>query len=125
MQADPWWSFAMAFNVFLVFFNNANPSKFQEYKWIYCVVCFGGPLLPAIVLVSIRDEERGPVFGDAAVSIPDIPARWKAILTGAQAVVLDPAQMEHCSSICVLHSHLDVYPPLYFDLHCCGIPCFS
>lgn len=72
MQADPWWSFAMAFNVFLVFFNNANPSKFQEYKWIYCVVCFGGPLLPAIVLVSIRDEERGPVFGDAAVSIPDI-----------------------------------------------------
>ncbi|KJK78428.1 hypothetical protein H634G_06126 [Metarhizium anisopliae BRIP 53293] len=67
MQADPWWSFAMAFNVFLVFFNNANPSKFQEYKWIYCVVCFGGPLLPAIVLVSIHDEERGPAFGDAAL----------------------------------------------------------
>ncbi|KHN98964.1 G-protein coupled receptor [Metarhizium album ARSEF 1941] len=67
MQADPWWSFAMALNVFLVFFNNASPKNFQKYTWAYCVVCFGGPMLPAVVLVSIRDQERGPIFGDAAL----------------------------------------------------------
>ncbi|RFU78502.1 cyclic amp receptor a [Trichoderma arundinaceum] len=67
MQSDPWWSFAMAFNVFLVFFNNANPATFRKRIWIYCIVCFGGPLLPAVVLVSIHDDAKGPVFGNAAL----------------------------------------------------------
>ncbi|KAL6872860.1 G-protein coupled receptor protein [Trichoderma novae-zelandiae] len=67
MQSDPWWSFAMAFNVFLVFFHNANPASFRKRIWIYCLICFGGPLLPAIVLVSIRDDAKGPVFGNAAL----------------------------------------------------------
>ncbi|KAM0522546.1 hypothetical protein ACHAPE_002138 [Trichoderma viride] len=66
MQSDPWWSFAMAFNVFLVFFNNANPAVFRNRIWIYCIICFGGPLIPAIVLVSIHDNAKGPVFGNAA-----------------------------------------------------------
>ncbi|KAH6608449.1 cyclic amp receptor a [Trichoderma cornu-damae] len=67
MQSDPWWSFAMAFNVFLVFFNNANPAAFRKRIWIYCIVCFGGPLVPAIVLVSIHDDAKGPVFGNASL----------------------------------------------------------
>lgn len=71
MQSDPWWSFAMAFNVFLVFFNNANPAVFRKRIWIYCIICFGGPLVPAIVLVSIHDDAKGPVFGNAAVWCPD------------------------------------------------------
>ena len=68
MQADPWWSCAMAVNVFLVFFNNADPAMFRQYTWIYCIICFGGPMIPAVVLVSIRGDTRGNVFGDAAVS---------------------------------------------------------
>lgn len=68
MQADPWWSFAMAFNVFVVFYCNIDPTSFRKYVWLYIIVCFGGPLIPAIALISIRDEERGPVYGDAAVS---------------------------------------------------------
>lgn len=67
MQADPWWSFAMAGNVFLVFFCNANPESFRRYLWAYCLVCFGGPLVSAIVLISIVGDPRGPVFGDATV----------------------------------------------------------
>ncbi|KAL7942578.1 putative G-protein coupled receptor protein [Trichoderma barbatum] len=67
MQSDPWWSFAMAFNVFLVFFYNANTATFRKRIWIYCIVCFGGPLVPAIVLVSIHDDAKGPVFGNAAL----------------------------------------------------------
>lgn len=68
MQADPWWSFAMAFNVFVVFYCNVDPTCFRKYVWLYIIVCFGGPLIPAITLISIRDDERGPVYGDAAVS---------------------------------------------------------
>lgn len=68
MQSDPWWSFAMAINVFLVFFLNANPRTFRQYAWLYCVICFGGPMIPAIVLISVRDHPDGLIFGDATVS---------------------------------------------------------
>ncbi|KAF7549601.1 hypothetical protein G7Z17_g6263 [Cylindrodendrum hubeiense] len=67
MQSDPWWSFAMSVNVFLVFFFNASPCTFRKYAWVYCVICFGGPMIPAIVLISIRDPNKGLVFGDAAL----------------------------------------------------------
>ncbi|KAG5990325.1 hypothetical protein E4U43_004308 [Claviceps pusilla] len=67
MQADPWWSCAMAVNVFLVFFNNADPSLFQHYTWVYCIICFGGPMVPAVVLVSVRGDPKGPMIGDAAL----------------------------------------------------------
>ncbi|KAF5000596.1 hypothetical protein FGRMN_1628 [Fusarium graminum] len=67
MQSDPWWSLAMAINVFLVFFCNADPRMFRKYAWLYCVICFGGPLIPAIVLISIRDAPEGLVFGDATL----------------------------------------------------------
>lgn len=69
MQADPWWSFAMAVNVFLVFFHNADPSAFRKHLWAYCIICFGGPLLSGLVLINIRGDPRGPIFGDAVVSL--------------------------------------------------------
>jgi hypothetical protein len=68
MQSDPWWSLAMAVNVFLVFFFGASTVTFRQHLWIYAVVCFGIPLVPALVLLFIRDKERGPVYGDATVS---------------------------------------------------------
>ncbi|KAG5656419.1 hypothetical protein KAF25_000006 [Fusarium avenaceum] len=67
MQSDPWWSLAMAINVFLVFFCNSDPRMFRKYAWLYCVICFGGPLIPAIVLISIRDAPEGLIFGDATL----------------------------------------------------------
>ncbi|GKU04281.1 cyclic amp receptor a [Fusarium langsethiae] len=67
MQSDPWWSLAMAINVFLVFFCNADPRMFRKYAWLYCIICFGGPLIPAIVLISIRNSPRGLIFGDATL----------------------------------------------------------
>jgi hypothetical protein len=68
MQADPWWSFAMAGNVFLVFFYNVNPSTFRQYAWAYCLVCYGGPMATAVILIAIREDDRGLLFGDAVVS---------------------------------------------------------
>ncbi|KAK3395378.1 hypothetical protein B0T20DRAFT_33008 [Sordaria brevicollis] len=52
MQSDPWWSLAMAVNVFLVFFFALNPNAFRDYLWMYCLVCYGLPAIPAIVLLA-------------------------------------------------------------------------
>ncbi|PHH60880.1 hypothetical protein CDD81_1085 [Ophiocordyceps australis] len=67
MQSDPWWSCAMAVNVLLVFFFNVNPVKIHRRLWIYCLVCFGGPFIPAVVLISLQGDSRGAVYGDATL----------------------------------------------------------
>uniref|UniRef100_A0A8H7K7Q3 G-protein coupled receptors family 2 profile 2 domain-containing protein n=1 Tax=Bionectria ochroleuca TaxID=29856 RepID=A0A8H7K7Q3_BIOOC len=67
MQADPWWSFAMAVNVYLVFFYNVNPSSFRKHAWIYCLVCYGGPMVTAIALFAVRNDPRGLIYGDAVL----------------------------------------------------------
>jgi hypothetical protein len=69
MQSDPWWSLAMAFNVFLVFFFRAKPDSFRRWWWVYCLICYGGPFAIAIALLLVRNPNRGLVFGQATVSI--------------------------------------------------------
>ena len=68
MQSDSWWSLAMAVNVFMVFFFAANPNAFRKHLWIYCIICFGGPGIPALVCLLIRDPKKGLVYGNATVS---------------------------------------------------------
>ena len=58
----------MAVNVFLVFFFGANPASFRQYVWVYCLVCFGVPFIPAIVCLLYKDS-RGAVYGDATVRV--------------------------------------------------------
>jgi len=71
MQSDPWWSLAMAVNVFLVFFMAASPNSFRKYLWVYAVGCFGLPGLPALIcLVYAPYGER--IYGNATVGAP----RW-------------------------------------------------
>ncbi|KAB5580271.1 G-protein coupled receptor [Coniochaeta sp. 2T2.1] len=67
MQSDPWWSLAMAVNVWMVFFLAANPTSFRQYLWLYCLVCYGAPALPAVTLLLIRGDPRGPVYGNATL----------------------------------------------------------
>lgn len=63
----------MAFNVFLVFFFQANPDSFRGWLWLYCLICFGGPAIPAIacLLLKFPDENNimRPIYGDATVGI--------------------------------------------------------
>jgi hypothetical protein len=68
MQSDPWWGLAMAVNVYMVFFLAANPVSFRKYLWVYCVICFGAPALPAVILLFIHDQGKGSVYGNATVS---------------------------------------------------------
>jgi hypothetical protein len=67
MQSDPWWSFAMAVNVYMVFFYSANPSTFRHYLWIYAAVCFGCPMIPAIVCLVVWEPSKGAIYGEATV----------------------------------------------------------
>ncbi|KAG9504600.1 hypothetical protein J7337_004575 [Fusarium musae] len=67
MQSDPWWSLAMAFNVFLVFFFRAKPDSFRRWWWIYCLICYGGPFAIAMALLVVRTPNRGLVFGEATI----------------------------------------------------------
>ncbi|KAI1190923.1 hypothetical protein F5B17DRAFT_427015 [Nemania serpens] len=67
MQSDPWWSFAMAVNVYMVFFFSANPNNFLRYWYAYFIVCYGIPLVPALWLLVVRDEAGRGVYGDATI----------------------------------------------------------
>lgn len=67
MQSDPWWSFAMAVNVFMVFFMSYHPNNFHKHLWLYCLVCFGMPAAPAFIcLLYAPNGEK--IYGNATVS---------------------------------------------------------
>ncbi|EFQ36821.1 uncharacterized protein GLRG_11968 [Colletotrichum graminicola M1.001] len=66
LQSDPWWSFAMAINVFLIFFANVDVSLFRRYLWVYCIICLGGPLILGLCLLSIKPNEPDTsIYGNA------------------------------------------------------------
>ncbi|KAI0160239.1 hypothetical protein GGR57DRAFT_412839 [Xylariaceae sp. FL1272] len=67
MQSDPWWSFAMAVNVYMVFFFSANPQSFLRYWYCYFVVCYGVPFIPALWLLVVRDTAGHNVYGNATI----------------------------------------------------------
>lgn len=68
MQSDPWWSFAMAVNVYMVFFFSADPKSFLQYWWAYCLVCYGVPFIPSLWLLIVRGGDGQNVYGNATVS---------------------------------------------------------
>ncbi|KAI1496202.1 hypothetical protein F5X99DRAFT_414320 [Biscogniauxia marginata] len=67
MQSDPWWSFAMAVNVYMVFFFSANPKSFLRYWWAYFCVCYGIPFIPALWLLVVRGRDGQNVYGNATI----------------------------------------------------------
>ncbi|KAK3989912.1 putative G-protein coupled receptor [Cladorrhinum sp. PSN332] len=66
MQSDPWWSFAMAINVYLVFFMAYNPNNFHKHLWAYCLLCFGVPAIPAFVCLFYAPDGL-PIYGNATL----------------------------------------------------------
>lgn len=79
MQSDPWWSLAMAVNVFLVFFFALNPNAFRDYLWLYCLVCYGLPSIPAIVLLA-HSPSNTHYYGNATVRIPRYPCGGSLVM---------------------------------------------
>lgn len=58
----------MAINVFMVFFMGSNPQAFHKWCWAYCLVCYGGPFILAMVCLELKDPSKGLVYGNAGVS---------------------------------------------------------
>ncbi|KAI2463082.1 hypothetical protein F4781DRAFT_146027 [Annulohypoxylon bovei var. microspora] len=67
MQSDPWWSFAMAVNVYMVFFFSANTNSFLRYWYAYFIVCYGVPFIPSIWLLVVRGGDGQNVYGNATI----------------------------------------------------------
>ncbi|KAF3762689.1 hypothetical protein M406DRAFT_341858 [Cryphonectria parasitica EP155] len=77
MQSDPWWSFAMAINVYMVFFMSCNPTTFRHYLWLYCIICYGLPAIPAFIFLFVR-MPKGLIYGDAVLWCW-IASQWNAL----------------------------------------------
>lgn len=90
MQSDPWWSFAMAINVYMVFFMGYNPDNFHKHLWIYCIACFGIPALPAFICLFYSPHGQ-KIYGNATVSMQLSAAVVPRILADSSlaVVVLD------------------------------------
>jgi hypothetical protein len=71
----------MAVNVYMVFFFAASPTSFVRYLWLYCLICFGLPFIPAISLLILNHYRRGEdgaylYFGNATVRSSATTARF-------------------------------------------------
>ena len=67
MQSDPWWSFAMAINVYMVFFMSYPLHDFHRHLWLYCLICFGIPAIPAFICLFYAPNGQR-IYGNATVS---------------------------------------------------------
>lgn len=70
MQSDPMWSLAMAVNVYLVFFRRYDASRLKKLYWIYGLICYGLPFIPAMVCLLLRQKQKGRIYGNATVPLP-------------------------------------------------------
>ncbi|OBT66779.1 hypothetical protein VE03_04004 [Pseudogymnoascus sp. 23342-1-I1] len=78
MPADSLWSLAMAFNVYLTFFHRYSASQLRSLEWKYLLICYGVPLIPALVFVFTGTEDRGRIFGSATLWCW-ITVEWNAL----------------------------------------------
>ncbi|KAF5572397.1 hypothetical protein FPANT_13115 [Fusarium pseudoanthophilum] len=61
IPSDAWWSLGMSVNTFRIVFFQSNPHTFN--KWLYSLICFGGPFISGFTLFFISTPARGPVYG--------------------------------------------------------------
>ncbi|KAK3318095.1 hypothetical protein B0H66DRAFT_602697 [Apodospora peruviana] len=67
VQSDPWWSLAMAINVLLVFFKGASPHAIKQWGWLYCLICYGGPFVIAVICLLLKKDGKTVVYGSAGI----------------------------------------------------------
>ena len=127
MQSDPWWSLAMAINVFAVFFYAASPNSFRSYLWVYALICYGLPALPAIICALVRPGGVG-IYGNATVSAPVcsfLASPAKLTLVIVVAMVLDRRSIQFPPYFHVLSPRLDMHIAVRGHLCCRGVSCLS
>lgn len=73
MPADALWAFVMALNVYLTFFYKFDSSQLRRLEWKYFLACYGIPFIPAFIYFFVSTPDRGPIYGEAVVSITRKP----------------------------------------------------
>lgn len=127
MQSDPWWSLAMAINVFAVFFYAASPNSFRSYLWVYALICYGLPALPAIICALVRPGGVG-IYGNATVSPPlcsFLASQTKLTLAIVAAMVLDRRSVQFPPYIYVLSPRVGMHIAVRGHLCCRWVSCLS
>ncbi|KAI9640475.1 hypothetical protein NHQ30_011221 [Ciborinia camelliae] len=67
MQSDPWWSLAMATNVYLVFFYRFDAAQLKKLYPYYALICYGLPFIPAMVCLFVKTKKKGRIYGNATL----------------------------------------------------------
>ncbi|PKY01827.1 family A G protein-coupled receptor-like protein [Aspergillus campestris IBT 28561] len=65
MASDALWTFAMACNVYLALFRKHDTEHLRNLEWRYMLLCYGVPFVPALVLLFIKNDSQGKVYGKA------------------------------------------------------------
>ena len=69
MPADTLWTTAMAINVYLTFFKKYDRDQLRALEWIYFILCYGVPFVPALTYLFVRlGEPSQKIYGPAVVS---------------------------------------------------------
>jgi hypothetical protein len=110
MQSDPMWSLAMAVNVYLVFFRRYDATRLKRLYWVYGIICYGIPFIPAMVCLLYKNQ-KGEIYGNATVRIPFHILTFS--LTDLSALVLDRFFVGPITNLFLLCSHMG----LYFSSH--------
>ncbi|EHK97013.1 putative Cyclic AMP receptor-like protein A [Glarea lozoyensis 74030] len=59
MPADAYWTLAMACNVWLTFYRKYDKSQLRALEKYYILLCYGIPLVPALVFFAVKSESKG------------------------------------------------------------------
>ena len=57
----------MAFNVYLVFFQDYTVKQLKRLDMRYLLGCYGASFIPAFTYIFISTKDRGRVYGGAIV----------------------------------------------------------
>ncbi|KAG4437124.1 hypothetical protein IFR05_007386 [Cadophora sp. M221] len=67
MPADALWAFIMALNVYLTFYWRYRAAQLKSLEKYYIIFCYGLTFLLAFVLLWVRTEKRGDIYGNATL----------------------------------------------------------
>ncbi|MCJ1243120.1 hypothetical protein MMC30_000317 [Trapelia coarctata] len=65
--SDALWNMSMAMNVYLTVFKNYNTDDLKRLEWIYLLVNYGLPFIPAFAYCFINVGGRGKIYGPAVL----------------------------------------------------------
>lgn len=79
--ADVLWTLAMAINVYLIVYRSYDVTSLRRLEWRYMIVITTVTFIPAVTLLFIRTDDKGPMYGSVTVSIYPLFNLQNPILT--------------------------------------------